>query len=94
MITDDICRICQKCCIGVLTENGMCPHLTSTGCKFKWEDRDDGCKAYPFVIIDDDRSMVKRRYFLDTACPYWRVFGDQLDQLKKDKLGPTIFLRK
>jgi len=93
MITNDICKSCQLCCLGVLTQNGYCPNLSSTGCIGKWEDRDEGCQAYPFIIVQDDRSVVKRRIFIDTACPHWKLFAEQENEIKKSNIGPTIFLR-
>ena len=76
MITSPACKICDdRCCISV--NKVWCKHLTSTGCKFTYEERGEACQRYPFVKYDNE-------LFLDLKCPYWKLFGDKY---RKEILG-------
>ena len=82
MITNNVCASCKMCCEGTILGTLPCWKYTSNGCSLTWDQRSDGCKAYPFVVVDDGRFPVGERIFIDTACPHWRAFWDELEKVK------------
>jgi len=84
-----ICKECHICCEGKIS--GLSPCLDydkTTGCTLPWEERDYGCRFYPFVVVRDERYIIKTRIFLDTGCPHHREFLDLLEEMQQMENPP------
>ena len=87
MIINTICDECGgKCCLGMVSGNPPCEHLTSTGCSFSREERmvDKrmfGCNVYPFIVMEDNRFPNAFRVLLDTGCPHWKSFVGMREEI-------------
>lgn len=82
MIVNDICKTCGGlCCQGKISGKPQCKWLGKDGCFLCATHRDNACNLYPFIIVEDQRFPIKRRIFLDTACPYFQEFAKDREKI-------------
>ena len=95
MIENNVCATCRKCCTGEISGNGVCTFYTSTGCSALWENRNEGCRFYPFIVVRDMTfaNANQIRVLLDTACPHYKEFEILLN-IVLEKPVPSMEIHK